>query len=108
MKKLKRNKELIAWVVALLIPIFINPAETSHFTLCVFNAIGFNWCPGCGLGRSIASFYRGNISQSLEQHWFGIAAVFVLAYRILYLSIPFPNKKAKYESTPYNAAGHST
>ncbi len=76
--------ELFFWSAALLIPVFIDPA-TPHFSFCLFNHLGFEFCPGCGLGRSLAYLYRGEIVQSFLCHPLGIMAFSILLYRITYL-----------------------
>jgi hypothetical protein len=59
----------------------LNPVSDSA-SLCVFRAFGFEFCPGCGLGRSVAYVFRGDIIASLQMHPAGIPAVFVIAGRI--------------------------
>jgi hypothetical protein len=59
MKWVKQNNELMAWIIALFVPFFIDPRADSHFSICFFKWIGIDWCPGCGLGKSIAFLYRG-------------------------------------------------
>lgn len=73
--------EGICWVTALLLLYFTNPHD-HHFTLCPLENIGFAWCPGCGLGRSIALFLHGEISASFAMHGLGIPAFFVIVHRI--------------------------
>ncbi|AMR34436.1 hypothetical protein A0256_05195 [Mucilaginibacter sp. PAMC 26640] len=67
---------------------FTNPANHSHFSLCPLKQIGITWCPGCGLGHSIAYFFHGDISRSFQAHWLGIPAVFIILYRIYRLINP--------------------
>ncbi|HEX6179698.1 MAG TPA: DUF2752 domain-containing protein [Chitinophagaceae bacterium] len=81
MKFISRHAEGFAWVIALLIPAFIEPGGNTHFSLCLFKNAGIDWCPGCGLGESIALFYRGNIAGSLHAHPLGIIAVLILLWR---------------------------
>ena len=90
MKWVRKNSELLAWLIALTIPFFIDPAASDHFTICLFHHLGFEHCPGCGLGRSIAWLYRGEITQSFETHFLAIPAVCMLGYRILQLTIKHP------------------
>jgi len=70
------------WIVALICLAFTNPAGQSHFSLCPLKAIGVKWCPGCGLGHSIAYLFHGDIKNSFHAHWLGIPVVIVLLYRI--------------------------
>ena len=77
--------EGICWVMALTLLYFSDP-YSHHFTLCPLENIGLEWCPGCGLGRSIALFMRGEIDASFSMHWLGIPAFFILIARIYTLS----------------------
>ena len=77
--------ELAFWLVALVLLAIANPTE-HHFTLCPLANLGFDWCPGCGLGRSITALFHGDINASFAQHWFGIPALLLIAYRIYQLT----------------------
>lgn len=79
------NLEAIMWSVALLYLMFINPYELNHFSFCIFNMIGIDFCPGCGIGRSISMIYHGDILGSLKMHPLGIFALGVIFYRIVTL-----------------------
>ncbi len=80
--------ELICWLGALL---FLGFTQTGalHYSLCPIENIGFSWCPGYGLGRSLRNLLHADIRASLEHHWFGIPAFLILIYRILQLLIIF-------------------
>src|SRR5215204_5799519 len=84
MKFPARNAEAFAWIAALVLPAFIDP-HTTHFSWCFFKNIGLSWCPGCGLGQSMALLYRGNFSESLHAHPLGIFAFLILLNRIIIL-----------------------
>jgi hypothetical protein len=73
--------ELSVWITALLLLAFMPPTDT-HFSLCPLNALGADFCPGCGLGHSISWFFHGNIIESLKTHPLGIAAVIIILFRI--------------------------
>lgn len=77
--------ELIIWTVAFLMLSISYPKTVNHFTLCPISNLGFVWCPGCGLGRSISYFLHGDIRLSLEHHWFGIPGTGILFFRIVQL-----------------------
>lgn len=77
--------ELAFWVSALVLLAMTNPHE-HHFSLCPLANMGFDWCPGCGLGRSISALLHGHIAESLSFHWLGIPALGMIAYRIVTLS----------------------
>lgn len=76
--------ELVVWLGALLFLAF-SRAGTSHYSLCPLDTLGLSWCPGCGLGRSIRYLLHAEIGLSLDQHWFGIPALFILIHRIMQL-----------------------
>jgi hypothetical protein len=77
--------ELIFWVAALTALGMSNPAAATHFTLCPFKLMGINWCPGCGIGHSIAYLLHGDIARSFQAHWLGIPALVVISHRIYVL-----------------------
>ncbi len=77
--------ELLIWVVALVLLWFTNPSD-HHFSLCPLASIGVEWCPGCGIGRSIAWLLKGNLNESFQAHWFGIPALILLICRIITLT----------------------
>ena len=43
---------------------------------------GFEHCPGCGLGNSIALIFRGEFSQSFNAHILGIPALIIILHRV--------------------------
>ena len=79
--------EWFCWVAAFILLYFSNP-DTHHFTLCPLENMGIQWCPGCGLGRSIALLLHGRIQASFHLHMLGIPAFLVLVYRIYCLTKP--------------------
>ncbi|MEO1054612.1 MAG: DUF2752 domain-containing protein [Bacteroidota bacterium] len=88
LKKLIRpiSREAVIWTVALVLLAMMD-TEASHATLCPLSNLGFDFCPGCGLGRSIAYLFQGEIYRSLSMHPLGIVAVPFFIYRIISLSI---------------------
>ena len=83
----KKNFELIFWLTALASLAIFNPADQSHFSLCIFKLAGITWCPGCGMGHSISWLLHGNFQASFKAHWLGLPALGVIFYRIYYLSL---------------------
>jgi Protein of unknown function (DUF2752) len=79
--------EALLWLAGLIYLIFVDPCSSSRFTLCPFHNLGIKFCPGCGLGRAISYFYRGDIIMSFRTHPLGIAAFFMILYRITELLI---------------------
>jgi hypothetical protein len=77
--------ELIFWVAALILLGMSDPAAATHFTLRPSKLMGINWCPGCGMGHSIAFLLHGDISNFFRAHWLGIPALVVICHRIYVL-----------------------
>ncbi len=77
--------EAIIWIISLSL-LAILDAGSFGFSLCPLANIGFEYCPGCGLGRSISLLLHGHLSESFEAHPFGIFAVGALSMRILSLT----------------------
>ena len=77
--------ELLFWILALVLLATANP-HAHHFSLCPLANLGVDWCPGCGLGRSISALFHGEIEESFNFHWFGLPALLVIVYRIVTLS----------------------
>ena len=77
--------ELLFWIASLFALAFAEPQvhnHLQHFTLCPLANMGFEWCPGCGIGRSITQLLHGNIKASLDHHWFGIPALLIIIFRV--------------------------
>jgi uncharacterized protein DUF2752 len=79
---LRRNLEGIIWLTALIFLAFQDPGS-HHYTLCPLKNLGFDFCPGCGLGRSVTYFFHGDLSGSFHSHPLGIFAIVVLLVRIV-------------------------
>jgi hypothetical protein len=76
--------EGLVWIAALA-ALALSTPETSHITLCPFAKLGFDFCPGCGLGRSISFAFHGEFEASLHTHPLGLFAIFILTLRIITL-----------------------
>ncbi len=83
-----QHLELLIWVAAIA-GLFFSTTENHHYTLCPLNNLGFDYCPGCGLGRSVTLALHGRIAESLQMHPFGLIAIIVIFHRIFILSFPF-------------------
>jgi hypothetical protein len=77
--------EAILWMAGLVLVALPDPSITSSWTLCLFDWMGFDFCPGCGLGHAVAYLFRGELMLSLEAHLLGIPAVVVLLGRSICL-----------------------
>ena len=86
LKFLKDNLEAVLWTSALVWLALMDPAGGSHVTLCPLSALGFDWCPGCGLGRAVSYALHGDLAGSFHHHFLGIPAVVVLVSRVAVLA----------------------
>ncbi|GBD88617.1 hypothetical protein BMS3Abin03_02555 [bacterium BMS3Abin03] len=77
--------EAAVWITGLAYLAFIHIPGDTHFTICPIKNLGFDFCPGCGLGNSISYIFRGDIYNSFLTHPLGLFALVVLSYRIIYL-----------------------
>ena len=87
--------ELVFWITALVLLAAANPHE-HHFTLCPLANLGLDWCPGCGLGRSITALFHGDVNASFAHHWFGIPALILIGNRIYQLTKQLINKQKRF------------
>ncbi len=78
-------REGAVWLSGLAFLAASGAAESGGRTLCVFRNLGIDWCPGCGLGRSIALLFAGRFAESFATHPLGGAAVLILIARIAHL-----------------------
>lgn len=74
--------EAIMWIAALVFLLLINPYGEQHYTLCPFSNLGIDFCPGCGIGRSIALIFHGDIIHSFKMHPLGLFALIIISLRI--------------------------
>jgi hypothetical protein len=79
------NLEAVIWICGLTFLAFSNPGTDHHFTICPIKNLGFSFCPGCGLGESIAHLFRFEFFQSFLSHPLGIMALPILVNRIIFL-----------------------
>lgn len=83
-KQLHKHLEWFTFGAGLLFLGLMNP-ETTGVSLCLFDFVGIDVCPGEGLGHSIAYTLRGDITAALQSHLAGPLAVVVLGLRILFI-----------------------
>lgn len=81
----KINPELIVWCGGLLFLFFSQRYEGLRFTVCPLKLMGFEHCPGCGLGTSVGLLLNGQLAQSFEAHPLGAFALIILSIRIFTL-----------------------
>jgi len=83
--------EAVVWTAGLAALAFLNPYDDYATSLCLFHHLGFEYCPGCGVGHSISFLFHGDWKSSLAAHPLGIFAVMVLTNRIRRLMTNFLN-----------------
>lgn len=81
---IKSHLEWLTFLTGLILLALMNPA-TSGISFCVFDIAGFEFCPGKGLGHSIAYTFRGDLTAAVNAHFAGPFAVFILSLRIIHL-----------------------
>lgn len=92
--------EWMALLVILLASATIDPSSGSLF--CPLEWMGIKNCPGEGIGRSMASVFRGDIISSFYLHPAGVPAIAIILARIgsiFYRNRNFTNPNQYHEST---------
>ncbi|WP_035805961.1 DUF2752 domain-containing protein [Lunatimonas lonarensis] len=74
--------DLYIWPLALVAVACIPLDAEVHASLCPVDRLGLDWCPGCGLGRSMKYLLVGDWRRSWEMHPLGGFAVLVIGLRI--------------------------
>ncbi len=72
------------WTVllaGLIVMATLNPALET-LSICPVDRLGFLFCPGEGLGRSVALFFRGHLLESFQMHPAGIPGIIIITNRI--------------------------
>ncbi len=77
--------EALIFAAGIIVLAAIDPGA-GHISICPFKLAGIEWCPGCGLGRSISYLLHGDIGESFRSHFLGIPVLAVLLHRIYYLT----------------------
>jgi hypothetical protein len=74
--------ELVFWIGSLIAILMLEPQFENHLSLCPLNQLGLDWCPGCGLGRSMNLLAHGEFKASWSMHPLAILAYVVIFHRI--------------------------
>jgi hypothetical protein len=77
-------RESMFWILAL-ISLLLLSGDISTGSICLWSMIGIDFCPGCGIGRSVGLLLRGDIHASLQAHWLGIPALLAISFRLIQL-----------------------
>ena len=82
--------EAAIWTAALVALACTDPRAGGLVSLCVLKGLGLPFCPGCGLGHSIAFLLEGQWTAAVQAHPLGPVALPVLVGRITkFLPISF-------------------
>ena len=73
--------EWIFLITGLILMALLDPLSNS-VSICPLDLLGFEFCPGKGLGNSIALGFRGQLSASLQSHPAGLFAILMISARI--------------------------
>ncbi|HEV7621796.1 MAG TPA: DUF2752 domain-containing protein [Flavisolibacter sp.] len=103
---LSSNIEAFIWISFLFILFFISGEQ--QFSLCLFKLMGFNRCPGCGLGHSIHYVLHFQFEKSIQEHYLGIPATMLIAFRIINIFITNQNQKLTNGPNVYDVTGVTT
>jgi hypothetical protein len=82
--------EAIAWMLGIIALAVFEPGRDQHIVVCPFALAGIDFCPGCGLGRSISLLLHGEWRESFSAHVMGLPALIILSYRIVQLTLTKP------------------
>ncbi len=96
---LNRYRESGVWFTGLVLLFLVNPEEGRSF--CLFHWLGIDLCPGCGLGHAVHEALHLHFGRSLDQHFLGIPAVFVLLYAAVKPFISHPPKQTIWTTNNY-------
>lgn len=77
--------EIVAFGAGLLALALMNPETANGPGFCLFERLGVPYCPGDGLGHSIAYLFRGEIYNALQANVLGPVTVIILTGRIAHL-----------------------
>ena len=83
----KNYFEVLAFSAGLLLLAFMDPYTASGPGWCLFEHAGFSFCPGEGLGHSIAYVFRGEFYNSIDANMLGPLSIVILGGRIVHLVI---------------------
>jgi hypothetical protein len=79
--------EVIVFTSGLVLLAFMDPYTANGPGFCILENLGFPYCPGDGLGHSIAYIFRGEISNAMQANVLGPFALVILSGRIVHLLV---------------------
>ncbi|HKK45489.1 MAG TPA: DUF2752 domain-containing protein [Balneolaceae bacterium] len=81
----KNYFEITAFSVGLILLAFMNPHAANGPDLCLFRQVGLPFCPGDGLGHSIAYTFHGEFINAMKANMLGPFSILILSGRIIQL-----------------------
>ena len=82
---LQTNFEWLALAAALLLIAVMNPYVDNGTSWCLLELAQFPYCPGEGLGHSIAYTVRGDLPNAISANMMGPPAIIIILARIGFL-----------------------
>lgn len=77
--------EIAAFSIGLFLLALMDPYSANGPGLCLLENLGFQYCPGDGLGHSISFLFRAEIYKAMEANLLGPFALIIITGRIIYL-----------------------
>lgn len=77
--------EWVALSAGILMMGLMNPYVNNGSSWCLIERLGAPFCPGDGLGHSIAFIFRGDFYHAIQANILGPIALVILSGRIIYL-----------------------
>jgi len=96
------NFELIFFIGGLIYLAIINPFNFNHLHFCIFGLCGIDFCPGCGLGRSISFLLHGCLLESICEHPLGTIGLALILNRIYIIAMTHKYLIIYYLQNPLN------
>ena len=96
----------LSWTIVLVVLYFMDRSSTSG-SLCLFQFLGLENCPGCGIGHSISEALHFNFSKSFEAHIMGLPATVFLILFIIRTFISSIKRSTHGPETTYDVAKSS-
>ncbi|MTI86622.1 MAG: DUF2752 domain-containing protein [Balneolaceae bacterium] len=84
MRFFNRHLEWSVFTAGLLLLALMDPTIQGT-SFCFFDFIGINFCPGEGLGHSIAYTFRGEFRSAFQANFMGPFAILILGFRIIHI-----------------------
>jgi hypothetical protein len=81
----QKHLEWIAFTLGILAMVLMNPYADDQTSWCLFELFNISFCPGEGLGHSIAFIFRGEMENALRSNMLGPFALIIIINRIIYL-----------------------